>query len=57
MNRASVAASLDEREAAVALIRDAYRAGYEWRTVVHILPGMSHLRGYPPYEALIHSVQ
>jgi len=25
--------------------------------VVHILPGMSHLRGYPPYEALIHSVQ
>jgi len=57
MNRASVAASLDEREAAVAFIRDAYRAGYEWRTVVHILPGMSHLRGYPPYEALIHSVQ
>jgi DNA-binding SARP family transcriptional activator len=57
MDRASVAASLDEREAAVGLIRDAYRAGYEWRTVVHILPGMTHLRGYPPYGALIHSVQ
>jgi hypothetical protein len=52
-----VAASLDERESAVGLIRDAYRAGYEWRTVVHILPGMSHLRGYPPYEALIHPVE
>ena len=56
MDRATVAASLDERESAVGLIRDAYRAGYEWRTVVHIEPGMSHLRGYPPYEALIHSV-
>jgi hypothetical protein len=57
MDRAVVAASLDERESAVGLIRDAYRAGYEWRTVVHILPGMSHLRGYPPYEALIHPVE
>ena len=57
MTRAFVAASLDERESAVGLIRDAYRAGYEWRTVVHVLPGMTHLRGYPPYEALIHPVE
>ncbi len=55
--RAWVAASLDEREAAVAMLRDAFRAGYSWRSLLHINPGMKHLRGYPPYEALIHPVE
>jgi tetratricopeptide (TPR) repeat protein len=57
MDRASIAASLGDGPTAVRMIRDAYRAGFEWRNVIHILPGFDHIRGYPPYEALIGPVE
>lgn len=57
LSRASVAASLGERERAVDLLRDAYRAGFDWRTILHIQPGIAKLKGYDPYEELIRPLE
>lgn len=56
VGRASVAASLGDRERAVRFLRDAYAQGFMWRNVVHTLLGMDKLRGYPPYEVLVQPV-
>ena len=53
ISRARIAASLGEFERAVALLQDAFRAGFTWRSVLHTLPGLDPLRGYAPYEELI----
>jgi DNA-binding SARP family transcriptional activator/tetratricopeptide (TPR) repeat protein len=57
MDRASIAASLGDGPTAVGMIRDAYRAGYGWRSVIHLLWGFDRIRGYPPFEALIGPVE
>jgi len=57
MDRASIAASLGDRATAVRMIRDAYRAGFEWRNVIHVLLGFDRIRGYAPFEALIRPVE
>lgn len=54
--RASIATSLGEREAAVLFLQDACRAGFEWRSVLHMLPELFPLRGYASFDRLSHSV-
>jgi tetratricopeptide (TPR) repeat protein len=53
ISRAQIAAAMNDREAAVTMIRDALRLGFAWRNVLHILPGFDQLRGYQPLETLL----
>ncbi|MFN8582921.1 MAG: BTAD domain-containing putative transcriptional regulator [Gemmatimonadaceae bacterium] len=53
--RAGILASLGQRDLAVDLLRDACRAGFAWRTVLHVLPGFDHLAGFRPFEDLVHA--
>jgi tetratricopeptide (TPR) repeat protein len=57
VTRAGIAAALGERDRAVAFLRDSFRAGFTWRTVLHIQVGLVRLRGYPPFEQLIGPVE
>ncbi|HEV8456087.1 MAG TPA: hypothetical protein VGQ24_14405, partial [Gemmatimonadales bacterium] len=54
--RAGIAASLGYREVTVGLLQDACRAGFAWRSVLHILPEFAPLRGYPPFDQLARPV-
>ncbi len=57
VTRAGIAAALGERDQAVAFLRDSFRAGFAWRTVLHIDVSLVRLRGYPPFEQLIGPVE
>lgn len=53
LERAILAASLGENDRAVGLLQDAFRMGFAWRSVLHIVPGLEKLRGDGPYEDLV----
>lgn len=53
VSQAAISALLGERESAVRLLRDAFRGGFEWRGVLHIVRAFDGLRGYQPYDDLI----
>jgi DNA-binding SARP family transcriptional activator len=52
--RARIPALLGDRDEAVALFAMALREGFGGRRLAHLEPAFDGLRGYPPYEALIH---
>ena len=54
--RARTAALLGERDNAIAWINRAFEEGFRFHTILHLLPEFDRLRGYPPFEALAHSV-
>ena len=54
--RAGIAASLEEREAAVLFLQDACRAGWAFRNIFHMLPEFFPLRGYAPFDRLARPV-
>jgi TolB-like protein len=53
--RARIAAILGQRDAAVALLRDAFARGGTWafRLDLHRDPAFTSLRGYPPFQQLM----
>jgi hypothetical protein len=55
-SRAGIAAWLGDREKAVRLLREALRAGYEARSILHMLVDFAPLRGYAPFEELARPV-
>jgi DNA-binding SARP family transcriptional activator len=57
LGRAGIAASLHDRETAVRLIAEAFRAGFDGRTVIHIQAPLQRLRGYAPFDALVRPVE
>jgi tetratricopeptide (TPR) repeat protein len=56
LDRAAIHALLGEKAEAVALIEQATRRGFAYRHVIHIIPGMDLLKGYPPFDALVRPV-
>jgi DNA-binding SARP family transcriptional activator len=52
VDRAELAATFGDRAGAVALLREAYRAGYWWRHLLHLWAPLRALRGYAPYDSL-----
>ena len=54
--RAGIATSRGDREAAVSLLQDACRAGFEWRSILHMLREFAPLKGYPPFDQLARPV-
>ena len=55
--KAGIAAALGDRDRALALIRDSYRAGFAGRASLHLELGLVKLRGYAPFEKLIGPVE
>lgn len=55
--RARIAAILGERERAVTLLREAMSQGVRFDWLLHINPDFEMLRGYAPFEALMHPVE
>jgi hypothetical protein len=53
--RARIAGTLGDRDATVALLRDAFARGATWgaRLDLHRDPAFDGLRGYPPFEQLM----
>jgi len=53
MWRARIHAVLGERDAAVALVQEAFAQGYPRGGVMHLYPSLWSLRDYPPYQELL----
>jgi tRNA A-37 threonylcarbamoyl transferase component Bud32/tetratricopeptide (TPR) repeat protein len=53
MWRARIHAVLGEREAAVALVQEAFAQGYPRGGVMHLYPSLMSLRDYPPFQELL----
>ena len=53
ITRAGIAAATGDRERAMELIRDAYRARHEWRRVLHLTPPFMAPRGYATIDDLV----
>src|SRR5881396_407287 len=53
MWRARIHAVLGERDAAVALVQEAFAQGYPRGGVMHLYPSLWSLRDYPPYRELL----
>ena len=51
--RARIQALLGERDAAVALLRDAFARGYPHAHGLHIDLAFASLRDYPPFQELL----
>src|SRR6266705_1256313 len=55
MWRGRIHAVLGEREAAVALVQEAFAQGYPQGGVMHLYPSLWSLRDYPPFRELLRS--
>ena len=55
MWRGRIHAVLGEREAAVALVQEAFAQGYSQGGVMHLYPSLWSLRDYPPFRELLRS--
>jgi len=53
MWRARIQAVLGERDAAVALVQEAFAQGYPRGGVMHLYPSLWSLRDYPPFRELM----
>ena len=53
MWRARIHAVVGERDAAVALVQEAYAQGYPRGGVMHLYPSLMALRDYPPFRELL----
>jgi tRNA A-37 threonylcarbamoyl transferase component Bud32/TolB-like protein len=53
MWRARIHAVLGERDAAVALVQEAFAQGYPRGGVMHLFPSLMSLRDYPPFQDLL----
>ena len=54
--RARIAALLGEQDNAITWLNRAFEEGFRFHTALHLEPEFDRLRGYPPFEALAHSV-
>jgi len=57
MWRGRIHAVLGEREAAIALVQEAFAQGYPQGGVMHLYPSLWSLRDYPPFEELVRPKQ
>ncbi len=55
MWRGRIHAVLGERDAAVALVQEAFAQGYPQGGVMHLYPSLWSLRDYPPFRELLRS--
>ena len=56
LERAEIAALLDEKVEAVGLLTRAFRTGYSRSFSLNQFPAFDRLRGYPPYDSLVRPV-